>query len=56
MENGEIEEYRGKKNDWYDLMKGKGDEVQKYVKANRLDLDDKYELAKAVNYYNSLYK
>jgi len=55
-ENGEIEEYGGKKNDWYDLMKGKENEVQKYVRANRLDLDDKYELSKAVNYYNSLFQ
>lgn len=54
-ENGNIEEYRGKKNDWYELMRGNEDEVQKYVKANRLDLDDKYDLAKAVNYYNSLF-
>ena len=55
-ENGNIEEFRGKKNDWYELMKGREDEVQKYVRANRLDLDDKYELAKAVNYYNSLFQ
>jgi hypothetical protein len=55
-ENGDIEEYRGKKNDWYELMRGKEDEVQKYVRSNRLDLDDKYELAKAVNYYNSLFQ
>ena len=54
-ENGEIEEFRGKKNDWYELMRAKEREVQKYVKANRLDLDEKYELAKAVNYFNSLY-
>lgn len=56
QENGEIEEYRGKKNDWYDLMKGKESEVHRYVKSNRLDLDDKYELAKAISYYNSLYQ
>lgn len=54
-ENGNIEEYRGKKNDWYELMRGKEDEVQKYVRVNRLDLDEKYELAQAVNYYNSLF-
>jgi hypothetical protein len=54
-ENGNIEEYRGKKNDWYELMRGKEDEVQKYVRVNRLDLDDKYELAQALNYYNSLF-
>jgi hypothetical protein len=55
QEDGEIEEYRGKKNDWYDLMRGKEREVQKYVKTNRLDLDEKYELGKAINYYNSLF-
>ncbi len=54
-ENGEIEEYRGKKNDWYELMRGKEDEVQKYVKTNHLDLDEKYDLASAVNYYNSFF-
>lgn len=54
-ENGNIEEYRGKKNDWYELMRSKEDEVQKYVRANRLDLDEKYELSQAVNYYNSLF-
>ncbi len=54
-ENGNIEEYRGRKNDWYELMRGKEDDVQQYVKANRLNLDDKYELAQAMNYYNSLF-
>ncbi len=54
-ENGNIEEYRGKKNDWYELMRGKEDEVQKYVRANRIDLDDKYELAQALNFYNSFF-
>ena len=56
QENGNIEEYIGKKNDWYDLMKGKEDDVRKYVKANKLDLDEKYEIAKAVNYYNSFFQ
>lgn len=55
-ENGNIEEYRGKKNDWYELMRGKENEVHKFVKSNRLDLDDKYELGRAIQYYNSLYK
>ena len=55
-ENGNIEEYLGKKNDWYDLMKGKEDDVRKYVKANKLDLNEKYEMAKAVNYYNSFFQ
>jgi hypothetical protein len=54
-ENGKIEEFRGRKSDWYELMQGKEDKVQNYVRANRLDLDEKYELAKVINYYNSLF-
>lgn len=53
-ENGEIEEFKGKKNDWYDLMRNKMDEVEKYAKSNRLNLDDKYELSRVIEYYNSL--
>jgi len=30
--------------------------VEGYVKSNRLDFDDKYELGKIIAYYNSLYK
>jgi hypothetical protein len=55
-ENGDIEEFKGKKNDWYQLMRNKADEVEGYVKSNRLDFDDKYELGKIIAYYNSLYK
>ncbi len=55
-ENGDIEEFKGKKNDWYDLMQSKVDDVAKYAKSNRLNLDDKYELARVIEYYNSLYE
>ncbi len=55
-ESGEIEEFKGKKNDWYDLMRNKMDEVEKYAKANKLSLDDKYELSRVIEYYNSLYE
>lgn len=55
-ENGFIEEFKGKKNDWYDLMRSKMDEVEKYAKANKLSLDDKYELSRVIEYYNSLYE
>lgn len=56
QDNGNIEEFRGKKNEWYELMRGREDEVQKYVRTNRLNLDNKYDLASAVNYYNSFFK
>jgi hypothetical protein len=55
-ENGDIVEFTGKKNDWYDLMRPKTDEVERYVKSNRLDFTDKYELGRIVSFYNSLFK
>lgn len=54
-ENGMIEEFRGKKNDWYDLMPGKAEEVEKFARQNRLNLDKKYELSRVVEYYNALF-
>lgn len=55
-ENGDLEEFKSKKNDWYELMRNKADEVERYVKSNRLDFDDKYELGRIIAFYNSLYK
>lgn len=54
-ENGMIEEFRGKKNDWYELMPGKSEEIEKFAKQNRLSLDEKYELSRVIEYYNSLF-
>lgn len=53
-EDGTIEDFRGNKNDLLALMGNKGKEVEKYVKANRLDFDEKYDVARIVAYYNSL--
>lgn len=53
-EDGTIEDFKGKRNDLIALMGNKGKTVEKYIKANRLDFDDKYDLAKIVAYYNSL--
>jgi hypothetical protein len=54
-EDGKISEFTGSKNDLLDLMKSKEDAVEKYIKANKLRYDDKYDFAKIVAYYNSLY-
>lgn len=54
-ENGEIEEFVGKKNDWIYAMGNRGSDVQKYVKSNKLDFDDKKDLTKIVEYYNSFF-
>lgn len=54
-EDGMIESFTGNKNDLFDIMGKRGDEVEKYMKENRLKFDDKYDLAKIVAYYNSLF-
>ncbi|MCW5912683.1 MAG: hypothetical protein KIT62_16560 [Cyclobacteriaceae bacterium] len=54
-ENGNIEEFRGKKNDWFEFMPGKAEEVERFAKKNRLKFDDKYDLSRIIEYYNSLF-
>ena len=54
-EKGNISEFTGNKNDLLDLMKAKSNEVEKYIKANKLKFDDKYDFARIVAYYNSLF-
>lgn len=53
-EKGNINEFTGNKNDLLDLMGKKSDDVEKYMKANRLKYDDKYDFARIVAYYNSI--
>jgi hypothetical protein len=53
-EDGGIEQFEGNKNDLIDLMGKQGEEVEKYMRANRLRYEDKYDFAKIVAYYNSL--
>jgi hypothetical protein len=55
-ERGTIEPFVGKRNDLIYLMGNQGDPVEKFMKANKLNVDDKYEFAQAVDYYNSLFK
>jgi hypothetical protein len=53
-ENGNIEEFSGRKNDWYALMGQKENDIHDYVKENKLDFDRKYDLKRIIDYYNSL--
>lgn len=53
-EDGEIEEFSGNKNDLLDKMGSKSREVEKYIRKNRLKLDDNQDLIEIVAYYNSL--
>jgi hypothetical protein len=54
-EDGVITEFQGNKNDLLDRMGKRAEEVEKYIKTNRLKYEDKYDFAKIVAYYNSLF-
>ena len=51
---GNIEEFKGSKADLLALMGRKSDDVEKFMKTNRLKIDDKYDFARIVAYYNSI--
>ena len=53
-DDGKIEEFKGSKNDLLDMMGNKADQVEKFMKANHLKFDDRFDLARIVAYYNSL--
>ncbi len=53
-DDGTIEDFRGNKNDLLSRMGNKERAVEKYIRENRLDFDDKFDRAKIVAYYNSL--
>ena len=53
---GNIEPFVGKRNDLIYLMGNQGEPVEKYMKSNKLNVDDKYEFAQIVTYYNSLFQ
>ena len=53
-EKGNITEFTGNKSDLLNLMGKKSDDVEKYIKTNKLKYDDKYDFARIVAYYNSI--
>jgi hypothetical protein len=54
-EKGDIAEFDGNRNDLLDLMGRRSDDVEKYIKTNKLKFEDKNDLARIVSYYNSLF-
>ncbi len=54
-ENGNIEDFSGKRSDWLDLMGKRADEVHDFAKDSRLDFDKKYDLKRIIDYYNSFF-
>lgn len=55
-ENGDIEEFKGSKSDLLDLMGRNGEDVDKYIRKHRLRYDDKDDLVRIIDYYNSLHE
>jgi hypothetical protein len=54
-DKGDIVPFTGKKHDLLDMMGKNADVVEKYIRANRLRIEDKPDFAKIVAFYNSLY-
>lgn len=54
-DKGNIVPFTGNRKDLLGMMGKHSDDVEKYMKSNHLNYDDKYELAKIVQYYNSFF-
>lgn len=55
-ENGEIVDLSTRKGDFMELFGKQADHINDYMKDNKLRLDEKQDLIKIVQYYNSLFK
>lgn len=55
-EDGSIQPFVGKRADLIRLMGNQGTQVEKYIRANKLDITDRNEFTQIVQYYNSLTK
>ncbi len=55
-DKGRVEAFTGTKKDLMELMNKREDEVKKFIKVNKLNLDHKYDQARVFEYYNSLFK
>jgi hypothetical protein len=51
---GDIESFSGQKNELLQRMGNQSDKVEKFIRTNRLRVDEKYDLARIIAYYNSL--
>lgn len=55
-ENGDITDFSVRKADFLQLLGKHADHINDYMKDNRLKLDEKQDLTKIIQYYNSLFK
>jgi hypothetical protein len=56
QENGVIIEFMGKKSDLLELMGKRANDVDAYIRENKLKIDDRDDFVKIVAYYNSFFK
>ena len=56
LPNGNVQKFAGKKKDLLWVMNKKSGEMKKFIKSNNIRMDDRFDLAKAVAYYNSLFE
>lgn len=54
-EDGKIEPFTGNKNDLLDIMEKRSEEIERFIRTNRLNIEEKYDFARIVEYYNSLF-
>lgn len=55
-ENGTIDDLSIRKSDFMELLGKHADQINDYMKDNKLRLDEKQDLIKIIAYYNSLFK
>lgn len=53
-DTGDIEEFIGKRSDLLQMMGRRSEDVDKFMRQNRLTIEDKLDFARIVDYYNSL--
>jgi hypothetical protein len=54
LKNGRLERYSGKKKELFDLLSGYDEEMQLYMRKNRLEHDQRGDLLRITAYYNEL--
>ncbi len=54
LKNGRLERYSGKKKELFDLLTGYDEEMQLYMRKNRLEHDQRGDLLRITAYYNDL--
>lgn len=53
-DNGNISEFLGKKNDLLAKMGQKAEDVEKFMRVNRLEVSERNDMMRIIDYYNSL--